>query len=226
MPADADTFIISARNLREYRAFFALTDDDLTRRILDCPGGAASFTAEATASGARVTAVDPVYDLPVTQLHAAALTHAARASGFSVSHHDQYDWGWYGTPQQHAQIRQSAATAFIADLQQHPERYVAAQLPDLPFADDSFDLALSSHLLFTYRHLTVAQHIASIRELARVAAEVRIFPLVSITGEPADALIESISLQLGQEGLRFRLVDVPFRFQKHATQMLVATRSR
>ncbi len=137
----------------------------------------------------------------------------------------QYDWAWYETPERHAQIRREAAAAFVADHTRHPERYVAAQLPELPFANDAFDLALCSHLLFTYQQITLEQHIAAIRELTRVAAEARVFPLVDITGGRADALIESTSDQLTREGLDLRIVEVPFRFQKHATQMLVATRN-
>lgn len=222
MPADTDNFIVSARNLEEYRALFALTDDDLARRILDCPGGAASFTAEVAAQGGDVTAADPVYELPAAELHALAVEQAARASGFAVSHGDQYDWSWYGTAERHAQIRRDAAAAFVADHRQRPQRYVAARLPDLPFADDSFDLALCSHLLFTYPQITVEQHVTYIRELTRVAAEARFFPLVTITGSPADDLVESVRHQLERDGVRTHLADVAFRFQKHATQMLVA----
>ncbi|HMS36533.1 MAG TPA: class I SAM-dependent methyltransferase, partial [Arachnia sp.] len=76
----------------------------------------------------------------------------------------QYDWAWYETPERHAQIRREAAAVFVADHTRHPERYVAAQLPELPFANDAFDLALCSHLLFTYQQITLEQHIAAIRE--------------------------------------------------------------
>jgi len=40
--------------------------------------------------------------------------------------------------------------AFLADREAHPERYLAASLPELPFASGSFDLVLSGHLLFSY----------------------------------------------------------------------------
>ena len=40
---------------------FELSDDDLHRRILDCAGGAASFTAEVNARGGDATAFDPSY---------------------------------------------------------------------------------------------------------------------------------------------------------------------
>ena len=56
--------LVSARSLAEYRAMFDLTDDDLAGSVLDCPGGAASFTAEARRQGLDVTAVDPTYPPP------------------------------------------------------------------------------------------------------------------------------------------------------------------
>ena len=42
---DIGPYLVSARSAAEYRAMFALTDDDLRGRVLDCPGGGASFTA-------------------------------------------------------------------------------------------------------------------------------------------------------------------------------------
>ncbi|MEU0503188.1 hypothetical protein [Nocardia sp. NPDC005998] len=65
-----DEFLISARSLAEYRAIFTLTDADLDGHILDRPGGAASFTAEASELGATVIAADPIYARPAEQLRA------------------------------------------------------------------------------------------------------------------------------------------------------------
>jgi predicted RNA methylase len=61
--------LVTARPLDEYLAMFVLGRDDVAgRRILDCPGGAASFTAEASDLGAEATAVDPIYDRDVEDL--------------------------------------------------------------------------------------------------------------------------------------------------------------
>jgi hypothetical protein len=38
-PADIGEILISSRSLEEYRSMFDLSDDDLSRRILDCPAG-------------------------------------------------------------------------------------------------------------------------------------------------------------------------------------------
>ena len=53
----------------------------------------------------------------------------------------------------------------------------------MSFPDKSFDLAVCSHVLFLYtEHLSEAFHRSAIRELCRVACEVRIFPLSALDG--------------------------------------------
>ncbi|MEU6829455.1 hypothetical protein ABZ894_12495 [Nocardia beijingensis] len=69
---DAGGYLLTGRSLREYCAMFSLGDDDLRGDILDCPGGAASFAAEAAGFGARVVAVDPVCRLPAAELIASS----------------------------------------------------------------------------------------------------------------------------------------------------------
>lgn len=53
--------LVSCRSMAEYRGMFTLTDGDLAGGVLDCPGGAAGFTAEARALGCAATACDPLY---------------------------------------------------------------------------------------------------------------------------------------------------------------------
>jgi hypothetical protein len=51
--------------------------------------------------------------------------------------------------------------------------------PDLPFRDDVFELALCSHLLFTWSDAFDEEwHRQALADLLRVAREVRVFPLV------------------------------------------------
>ena len=106
---------------------------------------------------------------------------------------DRFCWRWYGTPENRAAMRAEAAEAFFADRARHPGRYIAGVLPALPFADGAFDLALSSCLLFTWvSRVDEAWHRAALVELARVAAEVRVYPLVAAgAGEPVPFLIIS-----------------------------------
>ena len=82
--------------------------------------------------------------------------------------------------------RMAAMETFLDDYEagKVEGRYVNGSLPVLPFADDAFDLALCSHLLFLYTmQLGEAFHRSAVRELRRVAREVRIFPLLALGGE-------------------------------------------
>ena len=78
------------------------------------------------------------------------------------------------------QLRMAAMEEFLLDYDRGKAegRYVNAELPNLPFQDHIFDLALCSHFLFLYSSTLDGEfHIAAIREMCRVAHQVRIFPL-------------------------------------------------
>jgi ubiquinone/menaquinone biosynthesis C-methylase UbiE len=100
--------------------------------------------------------------------------------------------------------------------------YWFAELPKLPYRDDSFDLVLSSHLLFVYDdRLDEAFHEASIIEMLRVSKEVRIFPLVDYKNsrmnekENLSPLVYKIATKFGGE-----IVKIDFEFQSGAGYML------
>ncbi|MGW5574886.1 methyltransferase domain-containing protein [Nocardia thailandica] len=217
-------YIISARSLAEYRAIFELGERDLAgRRVLDCPGGASSFTAEASAAGARVTAADPIYALPPAELAARALPETDRGNSWAYAHAGRYRWDWYGSRARHARIRRTAAGRFAADVTGNPHRYVAAALPALPFPDNDFDLVLSSHLLFSYAdRLDADFHLAALTELARVSArEVRVYPLLDYTGAALDELVDGLRARLRDTGIRSSLRRTGYEFHHGAHTMLI-----
>lgn len=216
-------FLVSARSLAEYRAIFDLTDNDLRGRILDCPGGASSFTCEASDLGALVTAADPVYARPAAELRELARTETDRGSSWATAHLHRYRWDWYGDPATHRRIRHAAAERFGADLTDHPERYIAARLPALPFPDNSFDLVLSSHLLFTYAdRLDAHFHLAALVELARVSTgETRLYPLVDHTGAHLDELVATLRKELHDKGIKTALRKTEYEFHHGADTVLV-----
>lgn len=215
--------LVSARPLAEYRAMFDLDEDALRgRRILDCPGGCASFGAEARALGARVTSVYPVYAIDPETLAERARADVARGNRFVRDNLRRYTWPYFESPEAHMRHRTEGCERFIADRAAHPEAYVAASLPALPFGDDAFDLALSSHLLFTYAdRLGHGFHVAALRELARVSAgEVRVYPLVDVTAAPYPRL-EELRADLSEAGVVSEVRRVPYEFQRGADSMLV-----
>ncbi|MFI9504282.1 methyltransferase domain-containing protein [Nocardia sp. NPDC052566] len=209
--------------MAEYRAIFALSENDLHGRILDCPGGASSFTTEASDLGAQVTAADPIYARSADELRPLAISETDRGNSWATAHHDRYRWDWYGNPTGHRRMRHAAAVRFGVDLTIHPERYVPARLPALPFPDNSFDLVLSSHLLFTYAdRLDTDFHLAALAELARVSTgETRLYPLVDHTGRNLGDLVEYLRNELHDKGIHTSLRKTGYEFHRGADTVLI-----
>ena len=216
-------YLITARSLSEYRAMFGLTDDDLHGRILDCPGGASSFAAEAAEIGADTTAVDPVYTWPAAELARHAIAETERGTEWATATANRYVWDFYGDLEGHQRMRRSAAHRFAADLHSNPSRYRPGALPTLEFDNGSFDLVLSSHLLFTYAdRLDFDFHLAALTELCRISrGEVRVFPLVDLNGIRLDGLIDGLRTALSDKGIHSELRIVELEFQRGARSALV-----
>jgi SAM-dependent methyltransferase len=217
--------LISCRSMAEYRGMFALTDGDLRGRILDCPGGAASFTADAVALGCDATACDPIYaGVAPDDLAAHAYAETARANAYLRAHPDEYVWTFFGGPEHHRAARNASALRFAEGFRACRRRYVAGALPDLPFAEAGFDLALCSHLLFSYAdRLDEAFHLAALRDLARVAREVRVFPLVTM-GSAAQLDLDGLRTALAADGIGTEVRRVGYEFQRGGRAMLVCRR--
>ena len=221
--ASIGDYLITTRSFAEYTAMFALTDADLAGRVLDCPGGGASFTATACARGVDALAVDPVYATPAEQLVASLERERERGSAWMRERSEHYVWDFFADPADHARVRAESARTFAADLRAHPERYVAAALPHLPLADASVDLVLSSYLLFTYAdRLDRSFHLAALVEMARVArGQVRVYPLVDQTGAALDDLVAGLITDLAGVGLHASVHEVGYEVQRGARHVLV-----
>ena len=118
-----------------------------------------------------------------------------------------------------------AMTIFLNDYEEGRKsgRYIAASLPRLPFEDNAFDLALCSHYLFLYsEHVSQEQHLLSMKELCRVASEVRVYPLLSMGNNIKSSHLEPVISALKDIGISISFVPVDYEFQKGATEMLVA----
>lgn len=174
------------RDLDEYRQMFALTNADLDRRILGCSDGPACFNAEMSALGYRVVSFDPLYGMPLEHIETRIREGANFGRAISDARHDDlFLWSsdGYATVDTVIDRHTAAMHRFLKDFSIAGDsgRYVAGSLPDLPFDDDSFDLALCGHYLFLYSHLlTLQYHLDSVHEMLRVAHEVRIHPLIDL----------------------------------------------
>jgi sugar/nucleoside kinase (ribokinase family) len=215
------------RTLEEYRRMFALSDSDIQKRIVGCGDGPASFNAELTNQGKNVTSIDPVYafsgeeirqrfDEVYTQLVEAARENQAK-----------FNWDIISSPDEMGQRRRKALELFLDDYDAGKQqgRYLTCTLPDLPFKNNEFDLALCSHLLFTYSHLLDADfHLEATLEMLRIASEVRIFPLLTLNGRPSPHL-DHLKQTLPTHGVHFEIQTVNYEFQVGGNKILRAWKS-
>lgn len=217
--------LVSSRSLDEYRRMFVLTDADLAGRILDCPGGAASLTAEVNAAGGTAMACDPVYERPVEQVRETALESLGRGYAYHQANPGEYVWTYFRDPDHYLESRTRSVELFAADRTAHPENYVEAALPTLPFADGRFDLVLCSHLLFSYADRLDRQfHVASLRELARIGREVRVFPLVPM-GMAENPELAPVRAELAAAGLHTTVRRVDYEFQRGGDAVMTISRT-
>ena len=212
------------RCFEEYQAMFGLSENDLNKRILGCGDGPASFNVEAAGRGCQVISCDPVYEFQVDEIRRRIDEVYPEIMTKMRQGADKYIWETLSSVEHLGEIRMNAMSRFLADFEAGCQqgRYVSASLPSLPFSDSEFDLALCSHYLFLYSdHVDGATHFASMRELCRVATEVRVFPVVSLDGEVSKHL-DQVMTALSADGIDVSLQPVSYRFQKGATEMLVA----
>ncbi|MEJ2515461.1 MAG: SAM-dependent methyltransferase [Gammaproteobacteria bacterium] len=217
-----DDIVPWGRSFDEYVAMFDLTEVDLAGRILGCGDGPAAFNVGLTARGGKAVSVDPVYAVSPDALRKRI------ESGFDTvlaqvrRQQDAYIWDAVPSLEALRDLRMSSMQAFLEDYVagRAEGRYLAAELPELPMEADSFDLALSSHFLFLYAdRLSADFHVAALREMLRVAREVRVFPLVTLEGELSPALGEATE-RLAEDGFTLQVRRVPYEFQRGACEML------
>ena len=187
------------RSFDEYVSMFALTRADLQSRILGCGDGPASFNAILSGQAGSIISCDPIYQFSTEEIRSRITETAATIGRELAENADGYVWTHFDSVEAVIETRMSAMEQFLLDFSagKRAGRYLNASLPKLPFSDDAFDLALCSHFLFLYSEQRDSEfHINSIRELCRVATEVRIFPLVELGSAPSRHLQPVIAATL------------------------------
>ncbi|OWK36296.1 SAM-dependent methyltransferase [Fimbriiglobus ruber] len=222
-----DEIIPWGRTFDEYQRIFALSDTDLAGRILGCGDGPASFNAEATAAGYAVTSCDPICAFSAAEIGRRVTDCYETVLSQVKAARDGFVWTEFRDPDHLGQCRLTAMKGFLADFDRGrgEGRYVTAALPSLPFVDDQFDLALVSHLLFLYSdHLDADFHLAAVAELLRVAKEVRVFPLLTLSRQRSPYL-DAVRDACDAKGLVVEVCRVPYEFQRGGNEMLRIARA-
>ena len=211
------------RSLDEYIKMFALSSEDLQKRILGAGDGPASFNAEGTAKGYKITSIDPIY-----QFDGAEIRHRFDAVvddiiAQIVATPNNWVWNYHKNPEDLRANRIEALEKFLKDYDRGKQegRYLAQELPNLNFSDRSYNLALCSHFLLLYsEQLDRDFHIAAIEEMLRVSFEVRIFPLLTLMQETSPYL-DFVIDRFNNLGYLVSTVKVPYQLQPGANKMLV-----
>lgn len=213
------------RNMAEYRSMFRLKDADMSKKIASFGDGPASFNYEASQQGYSVTSFDPIY-----QFSGEALQKRIEETRIIVMEQmkaniDNYVWTNIKSLEELEDTRMSAMRLFLSDYEKGREekRYICHELPNrISFANDTFDIGLSSHFLLMYTLLGYDFHIQSISEMLRVCKEVRIFPVVDLDAQKTK-LTEAVTNYFKQHYF-VEIRETEYEFQKGDNKMLIIKR--
>ncbi|MCX6046645.1 MAG: SAM-dependent methyltransferase [Chloroflexi bacterium] len=209
------------RNFDEYRRMFDLQPADLSKRIIGCGDGPASFNTIANQRGGHVTSVDPIYVLTKAEIEKRIEETYQTVISQTEQNQEKFRWDQIRSVAELGQIRMEAMRVFLAsyDAGKANNVYIPGTLPVLPFQDDTFELALCSHFLFLYSdHLSSIFHVEAIQEMLRIAQEVRIFPLLDVNAQRSIHL-DSVLTAFQDKSLEIRKVD--YEFQIGGNEVLI-----
>lgn len=210
------------RSMAEYIKMFALSDRDLEKNILGVGDGPASFNAEMFALGNRVISADPLYVYRAEEIERQFYSVVDNVMGQVKANPSDWVWSYHQSPEHLKAHRVNVLRNFLQDFESgKPQgRYVIGELPTLDFDAHVFDLALCSHFLFLYsEHFPYEFHRASVFEMLRVALEVRIFPLLTLSSTMSP-YVERLVEELKFEGVTVSLEKVDYELQRGGNEML------
>jgi len=209
------------RSYDEYLRMFDLSESELKLKVLGCGDGPAAFNSECNKSGGRVVSVDPIYDLATEEIRNRIAETYDDVLGQTGENREKFNWDVIKSIEELGKTRMEAMNIFLGSYEQGKKegRYIPASLPVLPFGDMEFDIALSSHFLFLYSdNLSYDFHVQSIREMLRVAKEVRIFPLLDVNSNKSP-YVQKVMSEMRSERIEIR--KVKYEFQIGGNELLI-----
>ncbi len=222
MPFTLDDVVPWGRSFAEYSQMFDLGEADLQRRILSCADGPASFNQTLNKRGGHVVSLDPIYEFESAELHDQIEATYDKIMEQVHANSEQFHWKDIKSAEELGQVRLDAMHEFLDDLPigKKEGRYVVGRLPSLPFEDGEFELALCAHFLFLYSdRLGLDFHVESLIELARVAPEVRIFPLLNLDGQRSKH-VDGAVRTLEKKGYDVDIRKVSYEFRKGGNELM------
>jgi hypothetical protein len=211
------------RSYDEYVSMFSLSPTDLKQRIIGCADGPASFNCILTANGGSIVSVDPSYAFNADEIKNRIEETFDVVLDQTRKNKDEFLWESISSVEELGRMRMSAMETFLMDFEKGKTegRYQAGSLPHLPFNNREFGIALCSHFLFLYsEQLSEEFHVASIKELCRVAQEARIFPVLELGAKKSRHLNPVIS-KLENEHYHIEIKKVSYQFQKGGNELMI-----
>jgi hypothetical protein len=183
------------RNYNEYVAMFSLSETDLAGKILGCGDGPASFNAELTRRDGIMISADPIYAFSKEEIRQRIDETFAIVLDQTKKNMHEFVWKNFASVEDLAETRMNAMKDFLAD---YPRGKTEGR----------------------YRcELDYEFHVQAIREMCRVAREVRIFPVLQLGATPSPHLPRIIE-QFQKEKYAIDVLTVNYEFQRGGNQML------
>ncbi|KTD78344.1 hypothetical protein [Legionella waltersii] len=214
--------VLWGHRAEDYLEMFDLSQAEIESGILEYGCGPSAVNSQLTKMKKQIVSCDPLFVLDKDTLSSKAKMIFANMADEIKQHQDQFDFSSSGGFEKLLDKRQRGMQDFFADFSNGKKegRYLGINDYHLPFADFTFEFALSPHYFFAdLDEQTVDFHLIVIRELARIAKEVRLFPLVDREGKMSDFL-GPVLLGLQQENYGVEVREVSFHLHKSGNAML------
>lgn len=214
--------VLWGHHVEDYREQFDLSIDEMNSRILEYGCGPSAINAIQTQANQVVVSCDPLFVLDKDTLSAKITLIFANMADEMQRFSEHFDFTQSGGFDKLIANRQKGIKEFLADYEKGKSqgRYLGITNHQLPLNDFSFDFALVSHYLFAeLDDQTIDFHLDVIRELARVAKEVRIFPLID-REEKTSCFLGPVLLGLQKENFGVEVREVSHHLHKMGNAML------
>lgn len=206
----------------EYREMFDLSSEQMNLRLLEFGCGPSAVNAIQTKHHHEVVSIDPLFNLDKDTLYSKVTLIFASMVEQVMIEQEHFDFSQEGSLEQLIRKRREGMAVFFDDYTKGKEegRYIGINDYHLPLPDQAFDMALVSHYLFAgLDDQDDNFHLDFIKELARVAKEVRIFPIIDRHGDTSEFL-GPVLLGLQNDNYGAELRNVPYHLQSTGNAML------
>ncbi|WP_293145063.1 hypothetical protein [Okeania sp. SIO3I5] len=105
-----------------------------------------------TLQGYNVISFDSIYQFNADEISQSIQAIYQNIIDQAKVNYARFLWHNFQSPENFGKVRMAAMEKFLQDFPNGVEqkRYLTAELPNLPFENRKFDLALCSHFLFLY----------------------------------------------------------------------------